>query len=76
MILFVAGGMGPINVSPAMRDAVSQAGTASGVYGAVQMGVGVLCSFLVGLFTDHALGCGFILLVAYIISWVQLYRHG
>lgn len=76
LILLAAGGMGPINVSTALSDAGPHAGSASGVYGSVQMGVGVLCSFTVGLFTDQALGCGLILLVAYAISWAQLYRHG
>lgn len=76
-ILFVAGALGPLTISNSLRDAGAQAASASGIYGSLQMMVGVLCSLVAGLFSDHAFGCGLILFGAYAFCWLQFYlRRG
>ncbi|RYE10130.1 MAG: MFS transporter [Hyphomicrobiales bacterium] len=74
LILFSAGGLGPITIGMSLRLAGPQAASASGLYGCFQMLSGVVCSFVAGMFTDHQLGCGLALFCAYLFCAVQLLR--
>lgn len=79
IVLFSAGALGPVSVGMTLSDAGPMVAAASGVYGCFQMTVGVICSFLAGLFIDHELGCGVILTAAYVICWLLFflrYRRG
>jgi DHA1 family bicyclomycin/chloramphenicol resistance-like MFS transporter len=74
LILFSAGGMGPVTVGTTLRLAGQQAGSAAGLFGCFQMLSGVICSFVAGLFTNHELGCGLVLFGAYLICFTQFAR--
>lgn len=74
LILLSAGGMGPITIGSSLRLAGKDAGTAAGLFGAAQMLAGVISSFLAGLFSDHALGCGLVLCLGYLFCFLQLRR--
>ncbi|RJE89367.1 MFS transporter [Paracoccus onubensis] len=74
IILFAAGGLGPVAIGTTLRLAGSNVGSASGLYGCFQMLSGVICSFAAGLFTDHALGCGLVLFLAYLFCFIQFMR--
>ncbi len=74
IILFAAGGLGPVAIGTTLRLAGSNVGSASGLYGCFQMLSGVICSFAAGLFTDHALGCGLVLFLAYLFCVIQFIR--
>lgn len=74
LVLFSAGGLGPVTIGQSLRLAGSRAASASGLYGCFQMLSGVICSFVAGLFVDHQLGCGLVLFGGYLICAVQLLR--
>lgn len=76
VILFAAGALNPVTVGAALSDAGTRVGAASGIFGSFQMVTGVVCTFIAGLFSDHALGTGIILLVAYLVCWSQFYLRG
>lgn len=74
LILFSAGGMGPVTVGTSLRLAGQQAGSAAGLFGCFQMLSGVASSFVAGLFLNHQLGCGLVLFGAYLICFTQFVR--
>jgi len=75
LILFSAGGMGPITIGTALWFAGPRAGPAAGVFGSFQMLSGVICSFTAGQFLDHALGCGIVLFSAYLFCLTMFIFH-
>ena len=74
--LYCAGVLSPMALGVALSNAGKQAGSAAGIYGFFQMSSGVICTFIVGLFADHALGCGIGLTLAYGFSTIQFLRKG
>jgi DHA1 family bicyclomycin/chloramphenicol resistance-like MFS transporter len=71
LVLFSAGGLGPVTIGTILQLAGPEAGSAAGLYGCVQMLSGVVCSFIAGLFTNHAMGCGLVLTGGYLICLIQ-----
>jgi DHA1 family bicyclomycin/chloramphenicol resistance-like MFS transporter len=65
---FVAGLISPIAMAQALDTDPRHVGAAAGSYGAIQMGVGALCTWLVGLGADPARSVTVVLLTAALIS--------
>ena len=72
--LVCAGTISPLSLGTALGVIPKMAGSASGVYGFCQMMVGAICTFLVGLGSNPAVACGFVMLGAYGLSFLLLWR--
>jgi DHA1 family bicyclomycin/chloramphenicol resistance-like MFS transporter len=72
LLLFSAGGLGPVTMGTALRVAGREAGSAAGLYGCFQMVSGVICSFVASLFANHEIGCGVVLCLGYAFCFWQL----
>lgn len=75
VVLFSAGCLSPTAMGAALSQAGKRTGSAAGLYGFCQMSSGVICTFLVGLFTDNAFACGLVLSLAYGFSLMQFRRR-
>jgi DHA1 family bicyclomycin/chloramphenicol resistance-like MFS transporter len=68
--LLFAGAISPLALGTALSILPKMAGSASGVYGFLQMLTGAICTFLVGLGSNPAIACGSVLLACYALSFL------
>lgn len=65
LIMYCAGILSTTALGAALAEAKERKGSAAGIFGSFQMTSGALCTSMAGLFSNHAVGCGIVLTLAY-----------